>query len=73
MTEDNFLGNDNISSQHDDRLDTFLQNNSENYSRIKAFHLENHDTNSLTSSKKLEQSITREANEISPKLYVGMK
>ena len=73
MTEDNFLRNDDISSQHDDRHDTFLQNCSENYSRIKAFHLENQDTNSLTSSKMFAQSITREANEISRKLHEGMR
>ena len=73
MTEGNFLTNDNISSQHDARHDTFLQNYSENYSRIKAFQVENHDTNSLTSSKKFVQGITREVNETSSKLLEGMK
>ena len=73
MTDGNFLTNDNISSQHDDRHDTFLQNYSENYSRIKAFQLENHDTSSLTSSKKFVQRITREVNETSSKLLEGMK
>ena len=72
MTDYNFLRNDNISSQHDDRHDTFLQNYSENYSRVKAFQLENHDTNSLTSSKKFAQNITREVNETSSKLHEGM-